>query len=51
MSPAIFFDELGVLRRPGSSKKSSPDKSYPTLYVKALGNTNPKKIHPGHGGR
>jgi hypothetical protein len=37
MSPAIFFDEPGVLRRPGSSKKSNPDKSYPPLYVKALG--------------
>jgi hypothetical protein len=51
MSPLIFFDEPGVLRRPGSSKKINPDKLYPPLYVKALGNKNPTKIHPGHGGR
>jgi hypothetical protein len=35
-----------ALRRPGSSKKSHPDKLHPPLYVKALGNKNPKKYTP-----
>jgi hypothetical protein len=46
MTPAIFFDEPGILRRPGSSKKLHPNKLYPPLYVKALGNKNPKKNTP-----
>jgi hypothetical protein len=51
MCSAIFFDEPGVLRRPGPSKKLHPDKSHPPLYVKALGNKKiPKKYTRVKGG-